>query len=153
MQASQGAKPLGETGLPGEQMVGEREDCLEVALDVEVVVDVRLAHGQLPGRPEHGPHGSRVAKNDGEPGPLAGVGLPDGVVPEADGEITRIIREEILQERPRSLDRGGACPGGGLDHQSACASAAARRSTRARVRPLDVPDETERREHADHEPR
>ena len=70
-----------------------------IALDVEVVVDVRLTHARSIGRPEHSAEGPGVLEHEGEAGRLAERRLPCRALPQAHGEIARsVVAQQLLKE-------------------------------------------------------
>src|SRR5687767_567641 len=89
-----------------EQAIREREDRLEIAFDVEVVVDVGLGERELARRQEHSPERSGMTEHEREPLRLSGLGAPTGAVPEPDAERARPeVAEQLLEQRERHVGR------------------------------------------------
>ena len=99
-QAGGRAEPLARAPAAFEQeLVGEPEDALDVALDVDVVVEVRLGHVQLVRRPEQRPQGARMLEDEREARRPAVLCLPASSRPRA-GRRSRAART-------RRAGRGG----------------------------------------------
>jgi len=88
-QAEGEPEPLGKPALPRTDGVEEREGSLEVTLDLEVAVNVRLAKGEFGRRDEHRLQRARVGENERETRAHARVRWPRRAVPQADREIPR----------------------------------------------------------------
>ena len=80
-----------------QEVVRERKDAVDVALDVDVLVEVRLGHGQLAGRPQQRAHRASMVEHQGEAG-LGRLRRPHRAVPEPDVEVARVVLgEEVTQ--------------------------------------------------------
>ena len=80
-------------------------------LDVEVVVDVRLAQAIPIGRPEHPAQGAGVLEQEGEAGWLARGRPPGSAFPQVDGEIARaVVPHQFIEEGQGRLHLRILCP-------------------------------------------
>ena len=78
-------------GLLLDEELGEAEEGEDVALDVEVAVDIRLGEGDAVGRPEHLLERAGVVQRQREVRLLAGLRLDAGAVPESHREVAGAV--------------------------------------------------------------
>src|SRR5262249_44597580 len=106
-QTPQPTQPPAQTGTHLIEVAGDGEKSVNVAFNVDVVVDVGFAKRVAARRPEHFANGTGMLQDEREPGRVAYVRLPDRSIPGADGEVARAVSAQHFGQKSDTGSNGG----------------------------------------------